>query len=44
MHCLAGSKTTQYQITDDLVKTRGKHKFGFGVNFLRSNWTGGGYN
>jgi hypothetical protein len=39
-----GSKTTQYQITDDLVKSRGKHKVEFGVNFLRSYWTGGGYN
>jgi len=40
----SGSKTTQYQIADDFVKTRGKHKFGFGVNFLRSYWTGRGYN
>ena len=39
-----GSKTTQYQISDDLMKTSGKHKFGFGVNFLRSYWTGNGYN
>ena len=39
-----GSRTTQYQISDDLVKTRGNYKFGFGVNFLRSYWTGNGYN
>src|SRR5208337_1539031 len=39
-----GSKTNQYQLSDDLVKTRGKHKFGFGVNFLRTHWTGNGYN
>ncbi len=40
----SGSKSTSYQIADDLVKTRGKHKFGFGMSFLRSYWTGGGYN
>jgi hypothetical protein len=39
-----GSKTTSYQMADDLVKTRGKHKFGSGVSFLRTYWTGGGYN
>ncbi len=39
-----GSKTTSYQISDDLVKTQGKHKFGFGVNFLRTYMTGYGYN
>ena len=39
-----GSKTTSYQLSDDLVKTRGKHKFGFGVSFLRTYWTGYGYN
>ena len=38
-----GSKTTTYQISDDLVKTRGKHKFGFGVSFLRTYLTGFGY-
>jgi len=40
----SGSKTNQYQLSDDLVKTRGKHKFGFGANFLRTHWTGWGYN
>ena len=39
-----GFKTTSYQISDDMLKTRGKHKFGFGVSFLRTYWTGGGYN
>ncbi len=39
-----GSKTTSYQLSDDLVKTRGKHKFGFGVSFLRTYWAGYGYN
>jgi hypothetical protein len=39
-----GSRTTQYQISDDLLKARGKHKFGFGVSFLRSYWAGNGYN
>jgi hypothetical protein len=38
------AKTTSYQISDDLVKTRGKHKFGFGVNFLRTYFKGYGYN
>jgi hypothetical protein len=39
-----GSRTTQYQIADDFIKTRGKHKFGFGANFVRSYLTGYGYN
>ena len=39
-----GSKTTSYQLSDDLVKTRGKHKLGFGISFLRNYLTGGGYN
>jgi hypothetical protein len=39
-----GSKTMSYQLSDDLVKTWGKHKVGFGVNFLRTYWTGNGYN
>jgi len=39
----SGSKATSYQISDDLVKTRGKHKLGLGVNFLRSYLTGYGY-
>ena len=39
-----GSRTTAYQISDDLVKTRGRHKFGLGVYFLRTDATRGGYN
>jgi hypothetical protein len=39
-----GSRTTAYQISDDLVKTRGRHKFAIGVNFLRTDQTHGGYN
>ena len=39
-----GTKTTSYQISDDLVKTVGKHKFGFGVSLLRTYVKGFGYN
>jgi hypothetical protein len=39
-----GSKTYQYQISDDFVKTRGKHKFGFGANLVRTHLTCCGYN
>jgi hypothetical protein len=39
-----GSKTSQYQISDDFVKTRGKHKFGFGANLVRTYLTCCGYN
>jgi hypothetical protein len=39
----SGSKITSYQVSDDLVKTRGKHKLGFGAGFLRTYWTGSGY-
>jgi hypothetical protein len=35
----AGRPTTQYQISEDLVKIRGNQKFGFGVNFERIYWT-----
>jgi Carboxypeptidase regulatory-like domain len=38
------SRTTAYQISDDLVKTRGHNKFAVGVNFLRTDQTHGGYN
>ena len=34
-----GRNITQYQIADDLVATRGKHRLGFGEYFLRDNWT-----
>jgi Carboxypeptidase regulatory-like domain len=39
-----GTRTTTYQISDDLVKTRGRHKFGLGLSFLRTDATLGGYN
>ena len=34
-----GRPTTQYQITEDVVKTWGNQKFGFGANFERIYWT-----
>jgi len=37
-------RTTSYQISDDLVKTRGKHKFAVGMMFLRTYNAGHGYN
>src|SRR5271157_520359 len=39
-----GSRTTTYQISDDFVKTKGRHKFELGLNFLRTDATLGGYN
>jgi Carboxypeptidase regulatory-like domain len=39
-----GSRTTAYQISDDLVKTWGRHKFALGVDLLRTDATRGGYN
>jgi hypothetical protein len=38
------TRPTNYQISDDLVKTWGRHKFALGVNFLRTDATLGGYN
>jgi hypothetical protein len=38
----SGSTTGTYQISDDFVKTRGKHKLGLGIGFLRTYWRGGG--
>jgi hypothetical protein len=35
----SGGSTTQYQISDDLVKTWGDHKLGFGATFLRHDET-----
>jgi hypothetical protein len=32
---LQGFRITQYQISDDIVKTWGNHKFGFGASLLR---------
>jgi hypothetical protein len=34
-----GQSAAKYQISDDLFKTRGNHKFGFGANFERTHWT-----
>jgi hypothetical protein len=31
-----GRGLTQYEIADDFLKIRGKHKFGFGLDFLRA--------
>src|SRR5439155_8435237 len=30
---------TRYQLSDDLAKTWGQQKFGFGANFERTYWT-----
>jgi Carboxypeptidase regulatory-like domain len=38
-----GRSNTQYQLSDDFVKTLGTHKFGFGANFERIYWTFLGY-
>jgi len=38
------TRPTTYQIADDLVKTRGRHKFSLGISFLRTDATLGGYN
>jgi hypothetical protein len=37
-------KTVSYQVSDDLVKTIGKHKLGIGISFLRTYLTPGGFN
>jgi hypothetical protein len=34
-----GRYNTQYQVSEDVVKTAGKHKFGFGANFARIDWS-----
>jgi hypothetical protein len=34
----SGGTTTQYQLSDDFVKTWGNHKLGFGASFLRHNF------
>src|SRR5579859_986660 len=38
------TRPTTYQISDDLVKTLGRHKLTLGVHFLRTDATLGGYN
>jgi hypothetical protein len=34
-----GKPTTEYQVSEDVVKIRGNQKVGFGGNFQRINWT-----
>ena len=38
------TRPTTYQISDDVVKTLGRHKFALGVHLLRTDATLGGYN
>ena len=38
-----GRPTTQFQISEDIVKIRGKQTFGFGVGFERTYWSFRGY-
>ena len=35
----SGEYYTQYQVSEDMVKTSGNHKFGFGASFERTNTT-----
>jgi len=34
-----GRRQTQYQLSEDLTKTWDKQKFGFGANFVRTDWS-----
>lgn len=34
-----GRPITQYQVSEDILKTRGNQNFGFGMNFQRIYWT-----
>jgi hypothetical protein len=34
-----GRRQTQYQLSEDLVKSWGKQKVGFGANFMRIDWS-----
>src|SRR5579863_8446240 len=34
-----GTNVTHYQLTDDLIKTRGNHKMSLGANLLVEDWT-----
>ena len=38
-----GRGLTQYEIADDFLKIRGKHKFGFGMDFLRGYLSNSAY-
>jgi hypothetical protein len=39
----AGRPTTQFQIAEDIVKTRGYHKLGIGIGLERIKWTNMSY-
>jgi len=34
-----GRRQTQYQLSEDLVKSWGEQKFGFGASFVRTDWS-----
>ncbi len=36
---IGGRPTTQYQVSEDFVKTQGNQRFGFGASFERIYWT-----
>ena len=38
-----GRAITMFQISEDVMATKGNHKFGFGANFDRTYWTYRGY-
>jgi Carboxypeptidase regulatory-like domain len=38
-----GRPTTQFQVSEDVLKTRGKQNLGFGANFQRIYWTNRAY-
>ncbi len=38
-----GRAITMFQISEDVMATKGNHKFGFGANFDRTYWTFRGY-
>ena len=40
---ISGRGTTQYQISDDFVKASHGHKLGFGISFLRADWSNHNY-
>lgn len=40
----SGYNTTSFQVSDDLVKTTGKHKLSFGISFQHNCYLGYGYN
>src|SRR5204863_1803023 len=42
-HFHFGENRTQYQLSEDFVKTSGNHKVGFGGSLVRVHWTWKGY-